>query len=159
MTSLQRCCQVSVIWCQSLAFQRLGWKLRQAFQIDHSVEMDELHSRYSQRVLVLGLIVFNTLMVAFMVIVCWLQPQELIGHDLMDMEWASWSTGFAANLLLLISVLYSVKKLQNLYPSSDNAMTSETIKMTKIAVVFGFAFLVQTAYVITLYIYFSQQKF
>ena len=94
-----------------------------------------------------------------MVIVCWSQPPEHIGHDLMDMEWASLSTDFAAFLLLLVSVLYSVKKLKNLYPSSDNAMTGETIKMTKIAVVFGLAFLVQTAYVITLYIYFCQQKF
>jgi hypothetical protein len=64
------------------------------------------------------------------------------------LEWVCWSTDFAAIALLLVAVFYSIKKLQNLYPSSDNAMTGETIKMTKIAVVFGFALIIQTVYVV-----------
>jgi hypothetical protein len=72
------CCQVCVTWCQSLAFRRLGWKLRQAFQIDHTKEMDEHHSRLSQMVLVIGLVVLNTMLVAYIIIVLLLQPTVLI---------------------------------------------------------------------------------
>lgn len=121
--SFQMCCQVCVTWCQSLAFQRLGWKLRQAFQIDHTKEMDDHHSRLSQMVLVIGLVVVNTMLVVYVIIVLLLPPTVLIDSALIDLEWASWACGLAANTLLLLSVFYSVKKLRRLYPSSENAMT------------------------------------
>lgn len=106
----------------------------------------------------LGLVLFNVLMIVFVALVTWMQPAVLIGNTLIDLEWVCWSLNFFSETLLLASVFYSIKKLHYLYPSSENAMTGEIIKMTKIAVVFGVAFLVQTVYVTALYIHYRQQK-
>ena len=115
--------ELAILWCQLLVFVRLGCQLR---WLEHENEFD--FNKSTDRAAIGGLLFFNMVAVGLL-------AKFSVGNHSIVMPWLqilSWSIGFLLTTCLYISIFYSIRKLNQIYPGEAVDQQISTIKTISI---------------------------